>query len=423
MNLNSINTCIVIGAGFSGLISALYLARKNIKVTIIDKRIFDTTEFRFKTKLSQQEHVHLLTKAGMEHLFTLFPDFKDKFKLCFFPELDFTEQIKWNGPLGSYPQFSSGFGKVFTFSRGAIDEFLLDQVKENSNIHLVTNNKLINASLAEGKICSIEVFDSIKKSHSIIEANLYILATGRKFDSYKFLESLNIMSLVKEEIPSKLFYRSFKFKTDYFKKTQSKAIMTTTFGDRIPDGAVLYPIEQDKYILTQVSRDFKDDVISFCANLHDPEIHTVLKDATDIKKDYIYKILGSKRIKFSHASNWPQNIVALGDSVISLNPIFAQGLSVSTLHLGKLDEWLNTNKEPIDFQKSIDSINDSAWLVGTIEDKRINAKGLKKFFYNIGETYVLFLLKKATSNSKKYLSLIKVLNFKSSIFSFLKPWS
>ncbi len=421
MNINSINRCTIIGGGFAGLLSAIYLSRKNIEVNIIDKRLFDQIEFRFISKLSQQEHVHILTREGTDQLFELFPDFKEKFGSHKFPELNFTSDIKWNGPQGSFPQFKSDFGNVYTFSRKSLENFLLDEIKKLNNIKIIANTEFIKPLTCEERVHSLELYDKINKNYYEIESDLHLICTGRNFKFIPILNALGIKDFKQEFVPSNLFYRSFKIKTNYFQTKKTKAIMTTTFGNKVPNGSVLYPIANNEYIVTQVSRKFIDNIYDFSLKLHDREIYNVLKSAENIGKEYIYKIRGSKRIKINKIKKWPKNLLSLGDSMISLNPIFGQGLSLSIVHLKKLDQWLETSENELEYQKSLMQISDRAWKLGTIEDKRMNATGLKKVFYSIGEKYILFLINRAKTNRIVYMNLISLLNMKTSASSFIFP--
>ena len=68
---------------------------------------------------------------------------------------------------------------------------------------------------------------------------------------------------------------------------------------------------------------FKD----FAKSLPSPEIYDSIKDLSPKGNIIRHKFIGSLRRHYERMPRTPQNIVAIGDAMCSLNPAFAQGIS------------------------------------------------------------------------------------------------
>lgn len=398
----------IVGAGFTGLVVALICARKGMSVKVIEKRDLITSS------VSQSDHVHMLTKKGLSILQELFPSIEVDYLTNRFVKIHFTKEVKWVGPYQEYPMFCSDFGDIYTFYRPELDQVLIDMIKQYDCIELHMGVEFKEAQRDQNAI------KRILTSAGEFESDLLLITVGRNGDFEKLLNGLNIQGCEKVYIPSKLKYRSFEMESDYFSEREYKAIMATTFGEVNPNGSVIIPVGEKKYRVTQVGQDISDDIYSFAAKLHTQEISNILKESQILSIPTTYHLLGSRKFNFKNVTNWPEGLVMLGDAAVFINPIFAQGLTLSLMQCDFLDKFLNSDKSTLSFQKRIDHLIKWPWYLGTLEDRRLNAKFWQKPFYFLAEKFLASILKKATQDKVTYLKLVEHLNMMTEPKPFLK---
>lgn len=406
----------VVGGGFSGLLAALIYARKGIEIHVIEKNALGIKN-EVRKGAPQGAHIHIFSKHGLNILNKLFPDIEERFARHGFPRLHFTRDIRWVGPYGAFPQFTSDFGDIFSFHRPNLDLVLREMLEENPNVKFFGNETFERLECKENIVCGVHT------EKNFFPAEKVILATGRSFNIVSHLESVGVKGIREEKILSPLRYRSFLIKTPHFESTSHKAIMATTFGQLRPHGTVIFPLGDGTHIVTQVAQEFNLEVLPFSQTLHDDEITTILENAEFVSNPIQYKLQGSRRILFSKPNSWPKGLLALGDSVSYLNPIFAQGLTMALVHAEALDQWVNSESSESEFQLMLEKRSQEAWMMGTIEDRRLSAPFWQRPLFSIAERYLGEFLSRATQNRELYLRYIRAAHMLTSSKSiFKKPY-
>ncbi|MDT7790036.1 MAG: hypothetical protein QOF58_8455, partial [Pseudonocardiales bacterium] len=115
----------------------------------------------------------------------------------------------------------------------------------------------------------------------------------------------------------------------------------------------------------------EDGFLSYATTLECQDIAEIVKTATPASPIYRVGNLRSRWNRFHKVPNWPRGLIALGDSVVSLNPVYGHGMTLAALNCAGLRDLLEEHdlaKEPLVFQRSVAKTAQIPWMSATTTD-------------------------------------------------------
>ena len=384
---------VVLGAGFCGSLLAIHLAKFFKKVTVIEKKSISAGN---TAHFIQSHHVHLLNKRGKNLLEYLFPEIVTKMTLPNFHHFDFDKEVYWDGPLGKLSERKSDLGSLYFFDRKNLQKLLWEHLTAQTNIEIIQEANIESIRLDED-----EELTNIQYNDLNLKAKYLFSCLGREYkNSHRY-----------HVIKSKTKYRSCYVKAPFFATNPYKVLIYSTFGNLRKHGIVLLPVNRDYYLMTQVAQQFSCDPITFILESGFAQAAKLTDQMEVIGDVNQYAIKEGKQLKFSDNERKSKFHFILGDELISLNPIFAQGMCLSLESINVIDQMLKEeNFTPHHFQNMMKPIVRNSWMLGTSEDKLLNANFIEKFFYKMAQKLTLIYLNKMKSNSFLYIQFLKVIN-------------
>jgi 2-polyprenyl-6-methoxyphenol hydroxylase-like FAD-dependent oxidoreductase len=163
---------------------------------------------------------------------------------------------------------------------------------------------------------------------------------------------------------------------------QFKAILTFA---KAPDGAhsaVLLPVENNCYQLLLTGRGDDappadgDEFLAYAQKLATPSVYNAMKGAKRLSEVSRYGFPESKWRHFAQLNRFPQNLLPIGDAICSLNPIYAQGITVAVQEANVLRRLLSTNAAQADpfstlaqqFLSEAEALIEGPWTMSAIPD-------------------------------------------------------
>jgi flavin-dependent dehydrogenase len=114
--------------------------------------------------------------------------------------------------------------------------------------------------------------------------------------------------------------------------------------------------------------------LDFAANLLDPVIADALAGATPVDELRSAHFPASRRRRYDQLRDFPQGLLALGDSIASFNPMYGQGMTVAALEAVLLrDQLARGVVSARTFFARAHRIEDVAWKIATGGDLRFAA--------------------------------------------------
>ena len=318
---------IVIGAGIAGLAAAKVLSEKFENVMVYEGAL-----------APQTHHLHVLLKSGQVALEKIFPGIRCRLVENGCPDLDWALDTVWESKAGIFPRYESSV-KALSMSRS----FLVNTMRQMINQSRVTFIQENVTDLSNFKGC------------------LVVIAGGQNFPLTRLLGT----EMVKEEKHEiNLTYRSIIFSSDEIDMKDFKQYYYQLDPSMARMGGVISPIDGNRVIATLIER---EEHVSECRGLEG-----FLDKAQEIPSEMFLNILKNARPlselrtcrkKLIHRrtinlEKLPSNVIVMGDALLSLNPIFGQGMTVAFKEALVLKEMLQfQNFSSMEFQKKCSKEN------------------------------------------------------------------
>ena len=303
----------IIGAGPAGITTALFLAKKGIKSTIIEKANFPRDKIcgdAFSGKVSW-----VLNKLDLDFAKTIA---KEKFQLASWGVKFYgTKNNELKVPFKLNYDIEKDTAPGFIASRFEFDNFLFNKAKNNPLIEIIENINLVNFKHSEQTIVSST------KNHSFnIEANIVVAASGAYSKIAKDIMGFNV-----EDESNSLGLRT------YYKNVSdldNEGYIELHFLDEMLPGYFwIFPMTNGLVnvgagIRTDLMRKKKINLKKIFQNVLDkhPEISKRFKNATLVDDVKLFGLpLGSKKRKLS-----ANNLLLLGDAAALIDPFTGEGI-------------------------------------------------------------------------------------------------
>jgi len=169
----------------------------------------------------------------------------------------------------------------------------------------------------------------------------------------------------------------------------------------------------------------KNGFLNHAKLLANDEIYHFIKQSTPISEFSYFKSPENIRRYYEKLQNPPHGIIAIGDTITVVNPIYGQGMTVIALEAKALQKSLQKGLKNIEkrYYKKITPIINIAWDVTSGEDLRYQQvkgnRSLKLRFQNVYSKQ-LFIL--SGSNQKIWHTFAQVLHFVKHPLNIFQPY-
>ena len=380
---------IVIGGSIAGLLSARVLAEHFDQVTVIERDRFpDGPEFR--KGVPQARHTHILLMQGRLILERLFPGLERELVAAGASTINFPADVAWLSPVGWGKRFTSAL-ITYACSRERLEWSIRQRLAAFSNVQFVeeceVTDLLANADRT-GVVGVRTRFRHLSSSEDsqIAEhyAELVIDTSGRSSRSPQWLAALGYPAPQETTVNSFLGYASRYYARPADFQADWKLLIVQGKPPTFPRGGVIFPIEEDRWIVTLAgaAHDYpptdEDGFLAFARSLRSPVLSNALERAIPLSAIYGYQSTENRLRHYERLTRWPENFVVLGDAVCTFNPAYGQGMTVAGLDALLLDQTLKTHRSAtsnlsgwaLNFQRQLAKSNQTAWLMATGEDFR-----------------------------------------------------
>ena len=304
--------------------------------------------------------------------------------------LDTTGDLAFLTPFGWGLRFRSGI-QLLTCSRDLIDWGIRRRVAALPNVHLrqeVDVTGLVAA--ADGQaVAGVR----LRPRHGgmvgpdgeeELVADLVAVASGHDARLSKWLAALGYATPQETVVNSFLGYATRLYRPPQGFRADWKGLRIQEAPPDHPRGGVVLPVEGGRWLvgLSGGDADYPPtDEAGFldCARtLRVPDLYEAIKDAEPIGPIFGYRATENRLRHHDRAGRWPEGLVALGDAVCALNPVYGQGMTTAALGAEVLDRCLRRSGTPrgtlpgtsLKFQRELARTVAAAWLLATGSDYR-----------------------------------------------------
>jgi flavin-dependent dehydrogenase len=435
---------IVIGGGIAGLVAARVLCNHFVHVVVVERDVYpDGIGPRNGTPQSNQVHVLLL--KGKQILTDLFPGLEGRLLSNGAHKIDLIADAKYHLATGWALTFDSKM-TTLACTRQLLEYAIREDLKTSFPSVEFIEKTHVTGLLLDGMGNKSKIVKGIKIVHrgSEIEtknmyAELIVDTSGRNSETPKWLVEMGLDRPKETRINSYIGYSTRRYKipasrcahnSGYQHVSDWKAMIIFTKPPTNPRMGVIYPVEGNNWLvgLLGIGKTYppvkEPEFMKYVQDLEVRDMYEAIKNAEPTSPIYGYRENGSRKYHYEAMEYWPENFIALGDSVSAFNPLYGQGITVAAIAATILDRSLydlrKTNRMKCKlgfskrFQKRIANANSFPWLLGTSEDFRWpltegNKPNLIVRFMQIYSYHVMLLTSESMIATRSFFEMIHVL--------------
>ena len=236
-------------------------------------------------------------------------------------------------------------------SRDVLEDHVRRRVRSRPNVIFQDRCDVVGLTEGEGRITGVRVLrradDSVEEQ---LDADLVVDATGRGSRAPVWLSDIGFPAPTEDRLRVDLGYttRRYRLSPDALDGDLGLLLAPTP---RHPRGAALAQLEDGVWMLTLIGLRGDhpptrvEDFDRFAESVGSDDISALIRSAEPIDVPAAFRFPASTR-RYYERSRLPDNMVVIGDSLCSFNPVYGQGMSVAALEAVALARQLSGERVP-----------------------------------------------------------------------------
>jgi 2-polyprenyl-6-methoxyphenol hydroxylase-like FAD-dependent oxidoreductase len=365
---------IVVGAGVAGLMAARVLADYFDQVTLLERdQLGDVGSYRRGTP--QARHAHVMIARGTAEVDRLFPRLTAELEGVGAPTFDAGEKIVRRSAGVWFPKVRLGV-RAQCFSRSLFEDRLRAHISALPSVTIIDGCRVDGLCVAEGRVTGV----TLQGRSPIMSAALVVEASGRSSHLADWLHSAGLSRPPETIVNAQLSYASRLYENTSGIWPEWNLLVDWAQAPTKRRGCVAQRIEGDRMLVTlqaahgeplpHSDREFSD----FVHSLKSP-VSSALEPMQPASPIYRYGRTENRRLSYERTPDFPDGLIVLGDSLCALNPVYAQGMTISLLTVLALQRDLaNCAKRQTlqgfasRFQRKAARVTRWPWLFATTSD-------------------------------------------------------
>ena len=345
------NTAAVVGGSIAGLASAQMLSRYFDEVVVLERDEI-STEPKLHKSIPQGNHYHTLLAGGYRVMSKLYPELSDRLiargavtlqapgDICFH-----IEGRRAYNPTGDVLERRNFDIQSFSLTRGLLESTIREITAETANIRFIPQARVTKLSTSDGSVTGVKY--TCNDEVCLLKTDLILETAGRSSRLPKYLESLGYGAVEETSIGVDFGYSSAKVAApDGFAEPEPMHIM---FGRPGIDtaGAIMAEVEKGLWHVSLAGRlgDYPpgdpEGFVAFARSLGKPVLDQILGDGDNFRSEITtYRYPRSQWRHYDKMPHFPDGIIPVGDSVVSFNPVYGQGMSSAATQIQAVDTAL-----------------------------------------------------------------------------------
>ncbi|MGW4826348.1 NAD(P)/FAD-dependent oxidoreductase [Amycolatopsis japonica] len=374
MTTPSLGTCVVIGAGVAGALTAATLAESAEEVILIERDRLTTTAGP-RPGIPQSRFPHLLLPAGVRGLEALMPGVVDEMIASGAMRTRIPADVRILTPTGWLPQVVTDLWAL-ACSRPLIDHHIRARAVREQRVTILDHTSVTGVVITGGRVRGVTVKSAAGAEELHIPAAVVVDASGRRSATTAWLGAAGYSGPPAREVDAGVSYSARIYRSGPVRRqvvcVQAAPPETMTFG-------IVVPVENGEHQVgigamrprtaPRTVEEFDHDLLG----LRDQAIAEALP-GTAAAQVRTFHPGASRWNRFDRWRRWPAGLVVLGDALCTLNPVYGQGMSVAVLQVMTLHKALHGESRTAGtlhrLRRDLSRTVKPAWILSSSEDQR-----------------------------------------------------
>lgn len=366
---------IVIGGGPGGLVTAHALAGRNWQVTVLERAEYPSASAvgpHHRRGAPQSHCLHMLMGAGAAAFDELVPDWRSSIVQHGAVPFDALKDTAMRLPSGWLPREASGI-TMYACSRTLLENVLHTALLRQTHAQVLQNVQVVGLDVCDNQVLGVRT-----AAGTAFSANLVVDASGTASRLPHWLAEYssdrNDTAWPETVIASPWHYVSRWFQLAHDRCPNWQCLSAAPDGDG-DCAAMMLRAEHDCWNVVLLGRNAQEmpktdgEFLGFTAQLADGRLNQVLEGAVPTSPIHHYGRTSNRWRRLDRLANWPDGLVALGDSVLTLDPYFGLGMTNAAQGAVLLAKHLDrAGVDPFDgsaFQSDLADQNAAPWRLVT----------------------------------------------------------
>ncbi len=366
---------VVIGGGIAGLLTARVLAPSYDRVTVVERDPGPDADGGPRRGAPQGAHLHGLLDGGRRLMEELFPGISDELVAAGAPSAEPLYETRWYLHGRRLAPARTGMRSVLA-TRPFLEDALRARTRVLPGVEVdgpATVTGLVGR--ARGPVTGVRIAD--RGGEREVPADLVVDASGRSSRAVAWLAGLGHAVPDECRVDVDLGYATRMYRREPGSTPLGGPVLGITVST-IPRsrGGGCLAVERDRWLVTLAGmlgdhppRDGAG-FEAFAATLPAPDVHDVIRRCEPLTDPVPYRFRGSRWLRFDRLSAPPEGFLVLGDALCSVNPLYAQGMSLAAQQVDVLRRLLERDPHvsPAAFHRGAGARCRAAWEIATRAD-------------------------------------------------------
>jgi 2-polyprenyl-6-methoxyphenol hydroxylase-like FAD-dependent oxidoreductase len=366
---------IVIGGSLAGLAAAASLAERYDRVTVVERDRLPT-DAGHHTGVPQGRHGHILLPAGLRGLTDLLPGIVDDLQARGAHIVGMPD-VRFHIAGGSLCPDDARL-EIVGATRPLLEAVMRARVRALPGVGFLEDHEArgLVTTPDRTRVAGVRVRARGTRAVRTLDGNLVVDASGRGSPSSRWLADLGYAAPPEERLAVGVHYVTRLFRRRPADLDGCRHVVSSVPPDGRRGGFAV-SVEDDRCLITLIGvlgeRPPTDlpGFVDYARTLETRDLHELADGATPTDEASTGAFPAYLRRRYDRLRRFPGRYVVLGDAVCSLNPLYAQGMTMAIREAAVLGQVLDRHGHDgvgRTFFRRTRSLIDSAWKLATSAD-------------------------------------------------------